>query len=116
MAGGLDQYLAERMTRDHVMQVVVDPKAADAVLTDRLGDSFEQQLDKIHPPAKDASDKDKKDSDSRPSFRSSMAKGTIFLVDAQSRKVLWSDYEKPGRASAAVEAERIAKKLQAYGK
>jgi hypothetical protein len=113
MAGGLDQYLAERMTHDHVMQVVVNPKSADAVLTDRLGASFEQQLDKIHPPAKEGKDDtDKKDADLRPLFHSSVASGTIFLVDAKSRQVLWSDYEKPSRLNPAREAERISKKLQ----
>lgn len=121
MAGGLDQYLAERMTRDHVMHVVVNPKSADAVLTDRLGASFEEQLDKIHPLAKAKEDKaegdkDKKDTDLHPSFRTELAKGTIFLVDARSREVLWSDYEKPSHAGPELEAERIAKKLQAFGK
>jgi hypothetical protein len=107
MAGGLDQYLAERMTREHVMQVVVNPKTADAVLTDRLGASFEQQLDKMS---------GAKETDARPAFRSSVAKGTIFLVDTKSRQVLWSDYEKPSHAGPAQEAERITKKLQAFGK
>jgi hypothetical protein len=116
MAGGLDQYLAERMTQDHVLQVVANPKAADAVITDRLGESFEQQLDKIRPLAKAEGEKDKKDSDTRPSFHSNMAGGTVFLVDAKSRQVLWSDYEKPSHASPAREAERIVKKLQSFGK
>jgi hypothetical protein len=107
MAGGLDQYLAERMTRDHVMQVVVNPKSADAVLTDRLGASFEQQLDKIA---------GARETEARPGFRSSAAKGTIFLVDAKSRQVLWSDYEKPSHAGPERDAERITKKLQAFGK
>jgi hypothetical protein len=117
MAGGLDQYLAERLIQDHVMQVVVNPKAADAVLTDRLGASFEQQLDKIHPLAKaDKADGDKKDSDSHSSFRSGLAQGTIFLVDTKSRRVIWSDYEKPSRGGPEQEAERISRKLQAIGK
>ena len=49
MAGGLDQYLAEWLTRDHVMQVVTDPKIADVVLTDRLGEAFEQKMAEIRP-------------------------------------------------------------------
>ena len=44
MAGGLDQYLAQRLSSDHVMKVVADPKLADVVLTDRLGEAFEQKL------------------------------------------------------------------------
>jgi hypothetical protein len=108
MAGGLDQYLAERITREHVMQVTADPKAADSVLTDHLGEAFEAQLDKLAGK--------EKDKDARPSFHSSAAKGTVFLVDAKSRQVIWSDYEKPSRSGLDREAERIVKKLQASGK
>jgi hypothetical protein len=43
MARGLDQYLANRLTTEHVFQVVTDPKTADAVLTDRIGEGFEAQ-------------------------------------------------------------------------
>lgn len=43
MSKGLDQYLANRLTGEHVLQVVTDPKLADAVFTDRVGDSFELQ-------------------------------------------------------------------------
>jgi hypothetical protein len=106
MANGLDQYLAERITADHVMVVVANPKSADAVLTDRLGGEFEQQMDRID---------GKKADDSHQAFHSVAGTGTVFLVDAHSRKVLWSDYEKPG-GSATREAQRIAKKLQAFGK
>jgi hypothetical protein len=31
MAGGLDQYLANRLTGDQVFRVVTDPKLADAI-------------------------------------------------------------------------------------
>jgi len=109
MTGGLDQYLAERLTRDHVMLVTTDPKSADSVLTDRLGEGFEAQMDKL-------TGKNDKDKDIHPSFRSSAANGTVFLVDAKSRQVLWSDYEKPARGGLDREAERIVKKLQTFGK
>ncbi len=112
MAGGLDQFLAEQIARDHVMHVVADPKNADVMLTDRLGESFESKLAKIHP-------RDEDDDDSgelHPSFHSSGTRGTIFLVDAKSRQVLWSDYQKMSRSTAPNvmnrEAGRIAKKLQ----
>ena len=39
-ARGLDQYLANRLTDDHIFQVVTDPKQADAVFTDRIGEAF----------------------------------------------------------------------------
>lgn len=121
MAGGLDQFLAQWLTHDHVMQVVADPKIADAVLTDRLGEAFEQKMAEIHPKA---DNKDDKKSDSSAAahnaFRSTKGRGTVFLVDAKSRQVLWSDYEKiPGSNSndgLNHEAERIAKKLQLSAK
>ena len=43
MANGLDQYLASRLTSESVFQVVTDPKKADAVLTDHVGEGFEQE-------------------------------------------------------------------------
>jgi hypothetical protein len=52
MARGLDQYLASRLTSDHVFQIVTDPKLADAVLTDRVGESLQTQLENIFPTPK----------------------------------------------------------------
>ncbi len=118
MAGGLDQYLAEKLTSGHVMKVVADPKIADLVLTDRLGEAFEQKMTEIR--AGDDKKADSKSDDrTHSAFRSSKGKGTIFLVDAKSRAVLWSDYEKAPVSDSSdtlsQEAERIAKKLQAAG-
>jgi hypothetical protein len=111
MAGGFDQFLAECLTYKQVMRVVTDPKIADTVLTDHLGEAFEQKMAEIHP-----KDDKKSDSATLHTFRSSQGRGTIFLVDAKSRHVLWSDYEKvPGVNSnnnMMQEAERVAKKLQ----
>lgn len=121
MSGGLDQYLAQRLTSEHVMKVVADPKIADLVLTDRLGEGFEQKMAEIRPVAASKDEKKDQADDARTHapFRSSKAKGTVFLVDAKSLQVLWSDYEKvPGSSSNDVlsrEAGRIARKLQAAG-
>ena len=126
MAGGLDQYVAQWLTKDHVMQVVTDPKAAEVVMTDRLGQAFELQMKQIHPdPVKAGKDKDdkseiKSNDDAPHIFRSSRALGTIFLVDAKSRQVLWSDYEKPPRSNSDRDlnrtAEEIAKKISGSSK
>jgi hypothetical protein len=110
MAGGLDQYVAQWLTKNHVMQVVADPKIADVVMTDRIGEAFEQKLQQIRPSA------DKKaDSATRNEFHSTKARGTIFLVDAKSHQVLWSDYQKPPRSNSDEDlnrtAEEIAKKI-----
>jgi hypothetical protein len=113
MAGGLDQYLAAQLTHEKVLQVVADPKLADAVLTDRLGEAFERKLAQISP-----RDDDEDSSDApRHTFQSSGAKGTVFLVDTKSRQVLWSDFEKPLTKRSAEklskQAGRIVKRLQA---
>jgi hypothetical protein len=112
MTGGLDQYLAGQITRDHVMQVVADPKIADVILTDRLNEAFGDTLAKLHPREDDP---DTTEQIVHHSFRSSSNKGTIFLVDAKSREVIWSDYENPGRNASAARlnraAGRIVKKL-----
>jgi hypothetical protein len=127
MPGGLDQYIAGWLTRDHVLQVLADPKAADLILTDRLGEPFEQKLTLLHPPAGAAArPPGPEDPDSRTAgagtggavrneFRTSRGRGTIFMVDAKSRQVLWSDYEKPAATSPKSlnrEAGRIVKKLR----
>jgi len=61
MARGLDQYLASQLTSDHVFQVVTDPKLADAVLTDRIGESFQIRLESFSPsPEQAAAEKEPK--------------------------------------------------------
>jgi hypothetical protein len=110
MAAGLDQYLAQWLTKDHIMQVVTDPKTAEVVMTDRLGEAFEQKMKELHP----AGDK-KTDDTAHNTFRSTKGRGTIFLVDVKSNQVLWSDYQKPPRSNSDRDlnhaAEEIAKKL-----
>jgi hypothetical protein len=124
MQHGLDQYIANQLTREHVIDVVANPARADALLTDRLGQPLETELEKLHPtpkPAepkeetasdkpKDSTGKDKDTSsdkdksvgsktyrDAEPPHTSTIGrgKGTLFLVDAHSRVILWSVYEKP---------------------
>ena len=43
MSRGLDQFLASRLTSDHVFRVVTDPKLADTVFTDQIGEGFEMK-------------------------------------------------------------------------
>jgi hypothetical protein len=49
MARGFDQYLASRITREGVFQIVTDPKLADAVLSDRIGQHLQAQLENFFP-------------------------------------------------------------------
>ena len=138
MAKGMDQYLANRLTNERVFRVVTDPKLADAIFTDHLGEGFQAQLedfsptpkppeppkpavaepaaktgDEPAPPAKPAhSDSKAKPAGDAPSSPDllgktentltsptssgfSRARGTVFLVDAKSRQVVWSIYEPP---------------------
>lgn len=114
MGGGMDQYLANRLTAMQVVQVAADPQNADAIFTDRLGETFERRLEDLYPkppPPKAADDKDK-ETDESSSVKDAVAladkgqatapvstfgggKGTFFLVDRKTRNVLWSTYEKP---------------------
>src|SRR5437762_10174294 len=88
MAGGLDQHLANRLSG--VLRVVTDPKLADAVFTDRLGEPFEKKLAELYPAPVDP-DKEDKDDNKRnaPASSFGLGRGTIFLVDLKSRAVVW---------------------------
>src|SRR6476469_11172756 len=61
MAGGLDQYLALQLSSGGILQVVTDPKKADAILTDGIGTRLEDSLTELYgaPVQADKSDKDK---------------------------------------------------------
>lgn len=52
MARGLDQYLANRISSQGVFRVVTDPKLADAVITDMIGEVFQTQLENFSPTPK----------------------------------------------------------------
>jgi hypothetical protein len=129
MSKGMDQYLANRLTNEHVFQIVTDPKLADAILTDQIGEGFEAKMGELFPPPEpverpetpekpEKTDKDKtaaKGGDSQnmmamlgdtvnklPTLSSSFghAKGTLFLVDAKSKEVVWSTYDVPKDATS----------------
>jgi hypothetical protein len=119
MVGGLDQYLALRLTTGSVMQVVTDPLKADVVLTDRVGSGFDDRWKELYPPppAPKSDDKDKsKDKDeiftlqrptSQPLARS---RGTIFLIDRSTRNVIWSMYALP-KSTGSDDLNRIADQI-----
>jgi hypothetical protein len=124
MSGGMDQYLANRLTNMGVFQVVTDPQKADAIITDRLGEPFEAKLKELYPPppppappapVKDAKDaKDDKDSKTPTTDKTvkddkdktdtgtvtrvgsfNRGRGNIFIVDRKSKNVVWSTYDRP---------------------
>lgn len=125
MGNGLDQYLAGRLTALGLFQVVVDPKKADAVFTDRLGEPFEQRMNELYPaPEPPLEEKKQAAAESTPAAPRQEAprvsswgrgRGTIFLVDTRTRAVIWSVYERPRDSSPDQvnrTAERIANRLR----
>ncbi|MCW5979281.1 MAG: hypothetical protein KIT09_14495 [Bryobacteraceae bacterium] len=119
MSNGLDQYLANQLTRHGVFEVVTDPLRADALFTDEIGQRFERQVQELYPPppkppqpkedegeaapAKDARSGQFGDivGDVEPVPLSTFGrgKGNLFLVGRESRRVLWSTYHRPKNAS-----------------
>ncbi len=133
MSGGMDQYLAQRLTREAVFPVVTDPKFADAVLTDQIGATFERRLQDLYPPLppepakrdpKEPRDKKAEDDEKlreelklaggqRPTSTGfSRGQGNFFLVDLKTRRVLWSAHERSKNAQP-VEMERTSGRIVA---
>lgn len=126
MSRGMDQYLANRLTRGAVVQVVTDASKADALLTDHLGAGFEASVKDLYPQAKPAKTEDEKASapDAKPEdsqMKSSGAdrplvsgrnRGMVFLVKRGTSEVLWSSYYDPAIRKPK-ELDRLAGKLSA---
>jgi len=119
MGAGLDQFLATRLTGAQIFVVVTDPAKAEAVFTDRLGENFQRRADELFAPpkpkktdeAKDgAKDKSAQEEKPHPSSNFGQGKGTIFLVDAKTRTVIWSTYERP-KNSTPDEMNRVAGRI-----
>lgn len=107
MHESFDQYLAEQIARENLFVVVVDPKFANAVLTDRIDAPFLVALEEFFPLSENGevkSNKAEEESSSKDSIESglqirrptnralSRPKGTLFLVGVGSRQVLWSTF------------------------
>jgi hypothetical protein len=121
MSNSLDQFLAIRLTAGNVVQVVTDPKKADAILSDRIGAALDSKLDDLYvpkppPPPKDSkNDMDLAGDPAKPIAQpGSHSRGAIFLIDRQTRNVIWSLYVLPKNTSPNElnhVAEKIAVKL-----
>lgn len=141
MRSGMDQYLANKISRQGVFQVVTDPQKADAIFTDRIGEPFEKKLDELYPPppppkvktedkdkhdtAKSDKDKDKDDNSTMGALAASSvvdrpsslgrSRGTYFLVDRKSRAVVWSTYDRARNTTADTldhKADQIVARLK----
>ncbi len=146
MGGGMDQYLANQLTKSGIFDVVTDPKQADAIMTDNVGESLQKKLDDLYPPPKPkpasdapkpektAATKDSPESDDNADAKKKdpfdgidfsggrtagssfgRGKGNFFVVDRNSRVVLWSVYERPKSSMPAdltKSAARVVKHLK----
>lgn len=116
MRASLDQYLASYITSQRIFEVVADPKRADAIFTDRLGEGFEKRVSDL---LKDKDEDTAKTETPRgEGMTASRTAGTIFLVEPKSMTVLWSVYQPPKnltREEVDACARRIARNL-AMGK
>ena len=112
MAGGLDQYLAVRLASDGAFQVVTDPSKADAIFTERIGSGFEETLADLYAPKKPADSKLENSAPSHTVSSLSGGRGSLFLVDRNSRVVLWSTYAQPKSRSAS-DLNQLANKIVA---
>jgi len=129
MTHAFDQYLAEQITADGVFEVVVDPKLASTIMTERIDSTFLKAMDEFFPrPAgnsqteKAAGNTKNDDSiegggrDRRPANHPrGQARGTLFLVDVASRKVVWSTYLKefdPSPNKLHSQAGNVVEKLR----
>ncbi len=129
MSHGFDQYLANHLAQTGRFRVVTNPKLADAVFTESLGEAFDARYAQLYPPpppkeAKKADEKaEKKQSQLEAAketiaqneredkqFRSSTfgrSKGNLFLVLRPSRNVIWSEYKRP-RNTQPDELDKLA--------
>jgi len=113
MAGGLDQYLALRLTSEGVLQVVTDPQKADAVLTDGIGARLEASLTELYgaPVDKEKSGKAGADEFNHPTMQPlSRSRGLVFLVNRTTRDVIWSTFERP-KSTQPEELKHAAEKI-----
>jgi hypothetical protein len=123
MTSGFDQYLVNHLRGVASMRVVTDATKADAFFTDRLGVSFEAKVKEIEEKTKEQSAPTKAEEELAaqkqgfklaPPMTTSIGrgKGTIFLVERQSRNVVWSTYNKPKDYQPKT-LDRVAEKVAA---
>ena len=110
MTGGMDQYFAQHLITDNTIEVVTDPALADAIFSDRIGETLEQKLTELYPPPPPpAKEEDEDESAKKPSISSGATRGqstwgrgrgNIYLIDRKSRAVVWSAFNKPKNSTS----------------
>ena len=103
MNGALDQYVAEQATSEGLFPVTVDPAKAKTVMTDHIDAKFFEGMSEVFatptPPSAEGEAEEASGSiedglaPQRPPNRPrGNPHGTVFLVDVQTRQVVWSAY------------------------
>jgi hypothetical protein len=103
MNNALDQYVAQRATSEGLFPVTVDPAQAKTVMTDHIDAKFFGGMNEVFSPHAPAVEPAVSEASSG-SIESGLAAqrpanrprgnphGTVFLVDVQTRQVVWSAY------------------------
>lgn len=116
MSNGMEQYLANHLQAGSTYVVVTDPQAADAIFTDNVGPAFEKKMAELYPVvSEEEEDAEIQKGDPVPSSTFRRGRGVVFLVERQSRQVVWSTFEKPRDArptSLDKTAKQIAERLK----
>lgn len=116
MSGGLDQYIALELTQRQSLQVVIDPSKAELIITERIGEDFEQTLRKLYEDREPEEEGLAGNDFERPTMRPlSSSRGMVFLVDRTTQQVLWSTRESPGGSEPddlGKAAEKIVESLE----
>ena len=134
MRSGFHLFLASRLTQANLLTVVTDASLADYILTDSIGEAFEQSMEELYPkPKPEAPAKAKEDEKKESGGISSMvdaystsvrrpstisrSDGTYFLVDRHSRIVVWStffNHRDTRSQSMDKDAAQMVKRLRKY--
>ena len=82
MGQGLDQYIANHLTRTQMFQVVTDPAKVDAVFTEMLGKDFEHRMEQLYPsPEKLKAEKERAEKEKAEREKASKDKGKATEKD-----------------------------------
>ena len=127
MVSGFEQFLAQELVAQEVLQVVVDPQKADAFLTDHIGRRLEEELRLLlggaEPEAstgaaeESASSTNADEAARRRALLGSFGRGrgTIFLIRREDGRVLWSTYQPLKRTTSEAlhqAARQVASRLK----
>jgi hypothetical protein len=99
MTASMDQYLANQLTKAGIFEVVTDPKKADAIITDRVGESFENKLDDLYPPPAPPKKTSEETKETKPDADSTKADSAKSLRELNSDKLSGLDLSGATRPS-----------------